>query len=81
MKAIVKKGEAEAQVMQEKELRSVVEGCLVEDRKTYQQLLSLVSDARKLCHNMRQLYDSVRSVRIKFRRFLGWVIDGSILHK
>ncbi|XP_071807043.1 ankyrin repeat and SAM domain-containing protein 3-like [Asterias amurensis] len=68
--AIVKKGEAEAQVMQEKELRSVVEGCLVEDRKTYQQLLSLVSDARKLCHNMRQLYDSVRSCQSELIRRL-----------
>ncbi len=74
--AMVKKGEAEAQVMQEKELRSVVEGCLMEDRKTYQQLLSLVSDARKLCHNMRQLYDSVRSVKMKLCCFLkGSVID------
>ncbi|PIK54127.1 putative ankyrin repeat and SAM domain-containing protein 3 isoform X1 [Apostichopus japonicus] len=56
----LKKDELAGQLLQEKELRGVVEGCLVEDRKTYQQMLRLVTDTRSLCHRMREMYDHVR---------------------
>ncbi|XP_072049082.1 ankyrin repeat and SAM domain-containing protein 3-like [Amphiura filiformis] len=56
-----KSEQLEQKVLQERELRSVVEGCLMEDRRTYQQLHSLVSETRQMCHNMRKIYDTVRS--------------------
>ena len=56
----MKKEQLEAQVLQERELRSVVEGCLMEDKKAHQQVVSMVTDTSKLCHRMRQLYDNVR---------------------
>ncbi|XP_071498180.1 ankyrin repeat and SAM domain-containing protein 3-like [Diadema antillarum] len=64
----IKRDQMEAQLLQEKELRSVVEGCLMEDRKNYQQVISMVTDTSKLCHRMRQLYDNVRFYQVELVR-------------
>ncbi|XP_041470714.1 ankyrin repeat and SAM domain-containing protein 3-like isoform X1 [Lytechinus variegatus] len=64
----MKKEQLEAQVLQEKELRSVVEGCLMEDKKVYQQMVSMVTDTSKLCHRMRQLYDNMRCYQVELVR-------------
>ncbi|XP_011660395.2 ankyrin repeat and SAM domain-containing protein 3 isoform X3 [Strongylocentrotus purpuratus] len=64
----MKKEQLEAQVLQERELRSVVEGCLMEDKKIYQQMVSMVTDTSKLCHRMRQLYDNMRCYQVELVR-------------
>ncbi|XP_014680345.1 PREDICTED: ankyrin repeat and SAM domain-containing protein 3-like, partial [Priapulus caudatus] len=40
------------QVLQERELRSVVEGCLMEDRAAWQRLQHTSSEASTVCRNM-----------------------------
>ncbi|XP_077985177.1 ankyrin repeat and SAM domain-containing protein 3-like [Glandiceps talaboti] len=49
-----------AQVLQEKELRNVVEGCLMEDKRAWQHVHGLSMETKKICFDIKLLYESIR---------------------
>ena len=49
-----------AQVAQERELRSVTEGCLMEDRKTWQQIHCITMETRQHCGEVVDLVQRIR---------------------
>ncbi|XP_070548274.1 LOW QUALITY PROTEIN: ankyrin repeat and SAM domain-containing protein 3-like [Ptychodera flava] len=51
---------AKAQVLQEKELRNVVEGCLMEDKRAWQHVHGLAMETKKICYDIKLLYESIR---------------------
>ena len=55
------------QVLQERELRSVTEGWLMEDRATWQEVSRLAADTRTTGCNMTTLLDTVRYACVFFR--------------
>ncbi|XP_071959653.1 ankyrin repeat and SAM domain-containing protein 3-like [Antedon mediterranea] len=50
----------EAQVHEERELRSVAESCLMSDRTSWQYVQDLIVETCKMSHNIRLCYDHIR---------------------
>ncbi|XP_033096744.1 ankyrin repeat and SAM domain-containing protein 3-like [Anneissia japonica] len=60
----------DAQVQEERELRSVAESCLMEDRKTWQYVQDLIVETCKMSHNIRLCYDHIRTYQTELlKRF------------
>ena len=61
--------QATATVLQERELRSVAEQCLVESRTAWQNVHHLAADTRQRCVEMHQLLSTMRSVLESRKRY------------
>ncbi|XP_064651001.1 ankyrin repeat and SAM domain-containing protein 3-like [Lineus longissimus] len=59
-----------AQVLQEQELRSVTEGCLMEDRKTWQQVHRIAMDTRQHCGELANLVQRLSLLQNELTRRL-----------
>ena len=52
LQAVEQSDQMKAQALQERELRSVTESCLMEDRQAWQEVHRLASDTRQRCADM-----------------------------
>ncbi|XP_078667644.1 LOW QUALITY PROTEIN: ankyrin repeat and SAM domain-containing protein 3-like [Branchiostoma floridae x Branchiostoma belcheri] len=58
------------QVLQERELRGVVEGCLMEDKAAWHRVRQVATETRELCSDVRLLVHQVRMCQDEFSRKL-----------